>query len=549
MAWRHLPLQKSESTMNSSSRLGVAPPTPSSWLTAYLLFTSAMCGALVMVVEVLGSRVIGPYFGVSLFVWTALITVTLLSLAVGYAIGGRMADKRPSADWLFALIVISGALVALVPVVKGAVIVAATPLGLRGGALVSAFLLFGPALLLLGCVSPYVVKVAAGDLQRLGRTVGLFYAVSTAGSFVGTALTGFYIIAYIGVSNAFYLCGFLLILLGVVYFVVFRARRVVALALLPFVLLLLVDRQMPVALMPDGTQARLIDHGDSYYGNVKVVEYRGSAGSTREMMIDGLIQGGVDPATGQSIYEYSYLMEHLPLAAKPDIRTALFVGLGPGAAVNAYQRRGIASDVVDIDPLVVEMAQRHFGFRPQRPVIVADGRSVLRESGPRYDAILMDVFNGDITPGHLLSREAIAQVRARLADDGVFAMNLIGSLAPDARMLPAVVRTLRAEFSDVVAFPLFDARDSSNPSGNMVLLASNRRLDNALAVRDIPDVQRFAAAGVRAALAQGIRLPDYANGLMLTDDFNPLDVFDADLHEGVRKTILQTTPSSILLHG
>jgi hypothetical protein len=112
-----------------------------------------------------------------------------------------------------------------------------------------------------------------------------------------------------------------------------------------------------------------------------------------------------------------------------------------------------------------------------------------------------------------------------------------------------VVRTLRAEFSDVVAFPLFDARDSSNPSGNMVLLASNRRLDNALAVRDIPDVHRFAAAGVRAALAQGIRLPDYANGLMLTDDFNPLDVFDADLHEGVRKTILQTTPSSILLHG
>lgn len=535
--------------MTGLPRVGPADAPSSPWFTAYLLFTSAMCGALVMVVEVLGSRVIGPYFGVSLFVWTALITVTLLSLAAGYAIGGRLADRKPSADWLFALIVASGVLVALVPILKGGVIVAATPLGLRAGALVSAFLLFGPALLLLGCVSPYVVKVAAGDLKRLGRTVGLFYAVSTAGSFAGTALTGFYIIAYIGVGNAFYLCGFLLVLLGVTYFVVFRTRRVVALALLPFALLPFLDREPPVARMPDGTQVRLIDHGDSYYGNVKVVEYRGDTGSTREMMIDGLIQGGIDPATGQSIYEYSYLMEHLPLAAKPDIRSALFVGLGPGAAVNAYQRRGIVSDVVDIDPLVVSMAQRHFGFQPQRPVIVADGRSILRERGPRYDAILMDVFNGDITPGHLLSREAIAQAKARLAEDGVFAMNLIGSLAPDARMLPAVVRTLRAEFSDVVAFPLFDPRDSANPSGNMVLLASNRRLDAALAVRDIAGVHRFAEPGVRAALAQGIRLPDYADALMLTDDFNPLDVFDAGLHEGVRQTILKTTPSSILLHG
>lgn len=534
--------------MNSRAT-AVIRPAIDRWFSVYLLLTAGMSGALVMVVEVLGSRVIGPFFGVSLFVWTALIAVTLLSLAAGYAIGGRMADRYPSPDWLYGLIIFSGLMVALVPVLKSTVILYTSAFGLRGGAFAAAVLLFGPALLLLGCVSPYVIRVAASDMQRLGRTVGLYYAVSTAGSFAGTALAGFYVIAYIGVSNAFYLCGFLLCLIGAAYFALFRTRWLAGVALLPFMFVWSSPNVMPSATMSDGTIATLIDHGDSFYGNVKVVEYHGQAGRTREMMIDGLIQGGVDQATGQSVYEYAYLMEHLPLAAKPDMRTALFIGLGPGAAVRGFQHRGIVADVVDIDPQVIAMAERHFGFRPQRPVVIADGRSVLRENGQVYDAILMDVFNGDITPGHLLSSEAIAEVQARLAPDGVFAMNLIASMAPGARLLPSVVRTLRSRFSDVVAFPLFDTSDLTKASGNMVILASNASLDRALNLKHIPGAHWLADSGVQAALARGMRLPDFSSALLLTDDFNPLDVFDAGLHEDVRRTILQTTPAAILLHG
>lgn len=518
-------------------------------LSLYLVVTTGLCGALVMVVEVLGSRVIGPFFGVSLFIWTALISVTLLSLAAGYALGGRLADRHPSADWLYGLIVAAGVLVALVPVLKAPVITATAALGLRGGALVASLLLFAPALLLLGCVSPYVVRVATADWEHLGRTVGLLYAVSTAGSFAGTALTGFYVIAYVGVSNAFYLCGLLLCSLGVIYFAVFRRRAWSVALLLPFALALGGGAERPSVRLADGTRATLVDHADSFYGNVKVVDYTGSAAQTREMMIDGLIQGGIDRATGASIYEYAYLLEHLPLAVKPDARNALFVGLGPGAVVSAYQRRGVAADVVDIDPLVVTMAERHFGFRPTRPVIVDDGRTVLRQSTRRYDVIAMDVFNGDITPGHLLSREAVELVKARLEPGGVYAMNLIGSFAPDSRLLPAVVATLRTQFAHVAAFPLFDASTPATSSGNLVLLAADRPLDAALALQALPDVHRLADAGVRQALAQGRRLDRQPGAIVLSDDFNPLDVFDAGLHEGVRRTIVDTTPAAILLHG
>ena len=118
----------------------------------FLMLTTTLCGGLVMVVEVLGARVIGPYFGVSLFVWTALITVTLLSLSAGYAIGGYWADCKPSPGWLYGIIAASGVLVILVPTLKPWVIQATVPMGLRAGALASAILLFAPALLLLGCV-------------------------------------------------------------------------------------------------------------------------------------------------------------------------------------------------------------------------------------------------------------------------------------------------------------------------------------------------------------------------------------------------------------
>jgi predicted membrane-bound spermidine synthase len=182
-------------------------------------------------------------------------------------------------------------------------------------------------------------------------------------------------------------------------------------------------------------------------------------------------------------------------------------------------------------------------------VIVEDGRTVLRESKGRYDIILMDVFNGDITPGHLLSKEAMGLVRDRLNPGGVYAMNLIASFSEDSRVLASIVRTLRTQFSDVVAFPLFDPSTPGQTGGNMVLLASNVPLDSALLVRSIANVHPLARDGVATALQHARRLEAESAAIILSDDFNPLDVYDPGLHESVRRTILETTPAAILLHG
>jgi spermidine synthase len=515
----------------------------------YLMFTTMLCGGLVMVVEVLGARVIGPYFGVSLYVWTALITVTLLSLSAGYALGGYLSDKHPSASWLYGLIIASGVLVMLVPSLKLWVVQLAVPLGLRGGALVSAILLFAPALLLLGCVSPYVVKIAAREWASLGRTVGILYALSTLGSMLGTALAGYVIIGFVGVSRAFHLCGALLILLGLVYFA-FYARRMgaVAGAAALSAFLWLPGASLPTAVMADGTVARLIENRDSFYGNVKVVEYAGTQFQTRELLIDGLIQSAIDQRTGESVYEYTYLLESLPLEIKPDTRSALIIGLGAGVIANRLQQRNIDVEVVDIDPVVVQMAAKHFNLRLKQPVVIEDARYFLAQEGPRYDVIIMDAFSGDSTPSHLLTRESMARVKARLAPDGVLAINVIGDARTGPLLAPAIVGTLQTQFSEVAAFPLFDLADSQARGGNLVLVAANRPVARALAAH-LPLVHPMARTTLDLGLRQGKLLQRYRNPLILTDDFNPLDVLNVELHENVRKNILETTPAAILLHG
>src|SRR5210317_948266 len=168
------------------------------WMLFFLILTALTCGALIMVVEVLGSRVIGPFFGVSLFVWTSLITVTLVALSLGYWLGGLLADRWRSPDALYLIILLAGLSVLCIPLISDFCLKLTIPLGLRMGAFLSAAMLFGPSLFLLGCVSPYLVKITAQQMQNIGRTVGGLYALSTLGSVAGTILTGFVLIAYLG---------------------------------------------------------------------------------------------------------------------------------------------------------------------------------------------------------------------------------------------------------------------------------------------------------------------------------------------------------------
>jgi spermidine synthase len=516
----------------------------------YLMLTALLCGAMVMVIEVMGSRLIGPFFGVSLYVWTSLIAVTMMALAGGYAIGGVIADRRGTADTLYLIILSTGLELFLVPLLKGPILNLCYPLGLRLGAFTSALLLLGPSLFLLGCVSPFLVKLATRELDKIGRTVGGFYALSTIGSVLGTVIAGFVLIAYFGVEQIFGLVGSLLVTLAVVYFLVFRKKW---LAVAAFV--------VPVLLFPGGYTpgtSRLLDNGtlatsivaqDSHYGSLKVVDYTYKQVHTREMVIDGLIQGAIDMKTGESVYSYSYFLERIPRALNPSGTSCLVIGLGAGLVPRYYEKLGVRTDVVDIDPGVVKLARDYFGYDLKGDVYIEDARYFLKRSEEQYDYVILDVFSGDTTPGYLISREAVALLAARLTEGGVLGINLVGSLKRDTFMTASVIKTLRTAFDQVEIYPTFSV-DKGKGWGNLEVMAymgPPRSFDRAELTAT--PMHWLAQRDAGHLIGTRFEFPEDTPAIVLSDDYNPLDVYDAWLRESVRSRILESTPWDLLIES
>lgn len=518
-----------------------APPVPPRW---YLALTAVVCGALVMVIEVLGSRVIGPFFGVSLFVWTSLITVTLVCLAFGYWAGGLLSESERRGDILFGAIAAAGVGALAVPLLKRAVLVAAVGLGLRGGALASAFALFGPSLFLLGCVSPLLVKIAARELRTVGRTVGLLYALSTLGSVIGTVVTGFVLIAWLGVDRIFLLTGSALLALGLSWFLR-RRRWSSALVLLTAPAAWLAAAAIAGA-GPPPAGVTGVDRAETYYGTLRVLDRVTPAVHSRELRIDGQVQGAVDLRNGLPLSLIMYFLEFLPVAVNPDGRECLVVGLGAGVVPRWYADLGVRTEVVEINPEVVRIAREHFGFPAAIPVNLADAREFLMRPGRRYDYLILDVFNGDSTPSHLLSLESFRLVRERLAPGGVLALNAAGSLLHETEMTASLVRTLREVFATVECYPLFDP-EAEPGWGNFVVVA----YDFPPPARDDPARGRLIHPEAWPLVMRYLRAPyDFPAGtpaVVLTDDFNPFDVRDLWLKEQLRVTILNSIERELLL--
>ncbi|MBF0182403.1 MAG: fused MFS/spermidine synthase [Magnetococcales bacterium] len=491
-----------------------------------------------MMIEILGSRVVGPYYGVGLYVWTSLITVTLLALAGGYLLGGRLADRGAAERVLGWPLLLAGGFVLGLPLWKGVVLTASHPLGLRLGALTSTLALFGPPLVALGCVTPLIVKIAAPERERLGRVVGGLTAISTLGSVVGTVATGFFLIPAFGVERIFQLGGTLLVLLGVAC--LWRARR--SHLLLPLVLLAVpgwLAGEEPVTFaLADGSGVRVVEARHSFYGHIKVVDVDRGVDRQRLLLIDGLNQGGVAPG-GLSVTTYPYFLCFLSELLAPSAADALVIGLGAGLVPRCLEKNRIHVEVVEIDPVIVDLAARHFDFRPGERVHLADARHFLASGNPRHDLVVMDAFSGETTPGHLLDLEAMRLVKARLRPGGFFFMNLIGTLRPGNPMVPSVVHTLRRVFDQVELVPLFEAEEGS--IGNLIVMAYDGPLrvpDHAL-VNGRP-VHGNALEVVNRFLARRYHFPAGTPALLLTDDYSPLEFHDAWAKEELRKRLMES---------
>lgn len=413
-----------------------------------LLYCAAfVSGGAVMVVELLGSRVLGPFFGVGLFVWSALLAVTLGALALGYYLGGLWADRKQNAGAAFWLLIGAGCAVALVPMAASTVLAACEPFGLRLGSSLSALALLGPGLTLLGMVTTTLTReVAASTSSHRGRELGKLYALSTVGGLLGTLLTGFLLIPSWSIRSIFVGTAVCLIAFGLLgRFVQKRSLGTVPALLVPLLALATPSTSA-------GEHIRVLERAQSVYGTLSVIQDDSRGAPLRLLRADHSFIGGQWSSGSEPAFSFVHILEAVHLARRQGTR-ALSIGLGIGSASTALSRFGVRTDVVEIDAEVVRLAREYFNYSPTGSVYTEDGRTLLQRLNEKYDFIIHDTFTGGAVADHLLSVEILATIRERLVPAGVLALNIVGAERGSlSRSAHAVNRTLRHVFPHVRAF-------------------------------------------------------------------------------------------------
>ncbi len=476
-------------------------------------------GLVSLGLELSAGRLLAPTFGTSELVWSAIIGLILLYLAVGYAVGGRWADRSPHALTLYLLLVGAGVSIALVPLLAGPVLhwaaggMAAWNLGLVVGPFAVVLLLFALPVTLLACVSPFVIRLSVEDVARSGAAAGRVTAWGTLGSFVGALLPNLVLIPSVGTRRTFLLLALLTLAMGLGGLWRVSRRwfwRLIWVLLLPLGLWL----RPAQAVKPT---AGLLYETESSYNYIQVVE---TSDGTRELLLnegqgihsvyrpDTVLTGG--PWDGFLLAPYFSEM-------RPDASRWLIVGLAAGTVARqvteVYGPRPIVG--VEIDPAIVAVGRQYFAMtEPNLAVVVADGRTYLARSSRQFDVVVVDAYRLPYIPWHLTTVEFFQEVRAHLSDQGVVAIN-VGYVPGDWRLVAALAATLRQVYSSVWMMPV-------PGTFNVLLLASVRPTTVPEIRHRVEMVADKRVSRVSRRMLPGMRLAPYG-GMVFRDDLAPVE--------------------------
>ena len=459
--------------------------------------------------EITASRLLAPYFGSSTIVWANLIGIVLAALALGYWIGGRIADRRPRPALLGFIVLAAAVCVAAIPFVAEPFL-DLTVEGLdeaSAGAVIGSFLavllLCAPPVVLLGMVSPFAIRLAVSTIETAGAVAGRLYALSTAGSLLGTFLPALVLIPAIGTQRTFLVIAALLalsscFLLGVRYLAV--AGALAALVLLP-----------PGAVK--GMEG-LLHEETSYNQYIQVVER--SDGRRLLYLNEGVAVHSVwrpDSVLTGGVWDAFLALP--PLLGRPLERIAI-LGNAAGTTARALGEYYPDAEIdgVELDPAVSRVGRLYFGLEdnPRLTVHDADARPFLRSTDRRYDLIVVDAYHQPYVPFYLATREFFRLVRERLAPGGMVALN-VAAVPDDKRLVRAIGRTVGAELPQVLEWPALRF--------NTLVLGLTEPLEPR-------ELQRRLRAGpadlapLRELLARDVR-PLVAAGRAWTDDRAPVE--------------------------
>lgn len=474
--------------------------------TSYLFFTAFIGGMSVMSIEMAVARLLAPYFGTSLFVWTNVLGVIMISLTIGYYVGGRIADRYSSAQLLYRILMLTGAYLSIIPLIVTPV----TRLALKSidnyAVATTAIAFFLMVILLalpfvsLGIITPYVVRLTSRQFYAVGNVVGIVFTWSNIGSIIGTFMPALLTIPHLGTHKTILFFAYLLMIVAIVGL----AQWI--LLLVPTLLLCTIAFLSKIKPIPG-----LIYDTESVYNYIQVVEEDG-------LRMLRLNEGHAEHSLYQkdrylyhSVWDY-YLFPPL-LNHTQDV---LFIGLAAGTAARQYLHffPYVNIDGVEIDPAIVKVGKQYFDLPADKlNIIIKDGRVHLATTRKTYDTILIDAYKQPYIPFHLTTQEFFRTVKTRLNSKGVVSIN-VGSTKDDSELLLMIQNTMKSVFRHVYVVAV-------RGSFNYLVWATDDELDITAV-----DPEHQALKPIVNYIKHNFREVTYdPKRMILTDDVAPLEIY------------------------
>ncbi|GHV17604.1 hypothetical protein FACS189425_04220 [Clostridia bacterium] len=435
----------------------------------YLLLISVfVCGACTMILELVGTRVLSPFFGTSIYVWASLIGVILGSMSLGYYWGGKIADRNANIKTYALIISVSAILVAIIGFIKNVVLSIVVQMGASNavGGLLAAILLFAPVSFVLAMVSPYAIKLLSSTMENTGKTAGNISAMSTLGSIVGTFSAGFLLIPLFGNTVIISSVAIILIVMAMLVSAGKKEFKSNINTLILIIVLVCVTKEY------SAFSSAIIAEKDTKYSTVWIVDRE----NIRSMIIgEGAeSQKFINPYSTELASEYAQFYD-LAFHFNPSAQDTLCIG-GAGYSYPQYyldkypQKR---MDVAEIDEEVTELAREYFDLKddPRLQIFHEDGRIFLNKNEKKYDAIFGDAFSSIAPPYSLSTVESMQKISDSLTDEGVFVLNIItGIEGTKGKFLSAMMNTIEEVFPQVSAYAVDSTKDKSEKQ-NVIIVA------------------------------------------------------------------------------
>ena len=468
-----------------------------------------------MVLELVASRLMSPYFGNSNFVWTAIIGIILLAGSLGNLIGGRLAVSRNARGWAMLFLLFAAIYIILTPLVNAPILYAISEggMGVQVSSVIGSVVFFLIPSTLLGVITPIIMKERIGEGRDKGKESGRITALIAIGSLVGTFAGGFFLIPSLGTKGIFVLLGILIIITvvfmrpwrreyGLRFGLTFFSTFLFAVLMSVFAAVMLVNDQSSGSISIDTEYGRVIVEDGTYEGNA-VRFYRQSGAYSSATFLD-------EKKKYELVFEY--LDKYDEMFNFTDVDEVAMIG---GAAYQ-YPKYYISHfkdkkmDVIEIDPEATRIAKQYFFLgdliedygEDRLGLYNEDGRVFFTNTSKKYDVVLNDAFSGEVPVGTLATREAVEVIKSRLNKDGVYMSNVLGAAEGDKSIfLKAEVNTMSKVFKYVYVVSVYEQPRLDKVLNWVVIATDNDKYQPENTI-DL----------------------DVSESIVLTDDYNPVEM-------------------------